>query len=374
MTATARLWAAWCAASGVWGPVQPGLTLAAFATARGVVRAAQAVDDALGVDEALPPLDRPILIAGNPRTGSTFLHRTLHGLGLGVGRELWEHLVGATSLQRAIGPLLPSLGALNPGRFHDPAAHEIALDAVETDDAALLFGELDGMFLFGFFLAWAEADPSAFDPRLRDTSARDHAAWARRWRRSLARRPDATPRALAKSFSASASLPALFRSFPDARVIWLARDPADAIPSALSLITGVLHRRFGYAHLPEALRHAHARRVADALLLLLTRFEEDRVAGHFPADQVLIVPYDDLVAHFDVAMARILAHTGLHASPAAQDAIADLAVQQRARQSGHRYNAASFGLDPEALRAAVPFLLAPPYTSDVPCPPPSPCS
>jgi hypothetical protein len=352
----ARLLAAWRAMAQVWGWTQPAITLAGLTALSSVGAFGQAIDRARGYDLSATPLDRPIFIAGNPRTGSTFLHRELTGLGLGVGRQLWEQVLPSLTLQRALAGWIPQLDAISPVRHHHRDAHETSLEAVETDDAGLLFGALDGMFLYGFFLAWSEHPPvDAFDPRRRDNSARDHALWAANWRRSLIRRGAPGARVVAKSFSAGASLGPLFRSFPDARVVYLARDPGDAIPSALSLITGVLHQRFGYDHLPEALRHRHARHLADALLTLLSRFDEDWRAGAFPTESVLVVPYPDLVERYDEAMARVADHCGLTLTAAQVDAVACTADAQRARVSPHRYDGGRFGLDPEALRDAAPF-------------------
>ena len=53
-------------------------------------------------------------------------------------------------------PFIPLLEKVSPARFHAHAAHETNLTAVETDDPALLFRYFDGLFLYGFFLAWAQ--------------------------------------------------------------------------------------------------------------------------------------------------------------------------------------------------------------------------
>ena len=41
------------------------------------------------------PIDRPIFIVGNPRSGTTFLHRLLLGAGGMAAFELWEMLFPA---------------------------------------------------------------------------------------------------------------------------------------------------------------------------------------------------------------------------------------------------------------------------------------
>src|SRR5690606_3967825 len=93
----------------------------------------------------------PIVIVGNPRTGTTFLQRFLSDAGFGAGMELFLMLYPSLILQAILKPLLPRLEKLNPAQFHSSAVHETSLGSVETDDVALLFRYLDGFFLYGFF-------------------------------------------------------------------------------------------------------------------------------------------------------------------------------------------------------------------------------
>ena len=111
------------------------------------------------------PIDRPVILVGLPRSGTTFLHRFLVENGVGVGQELWRMLAPSPTLQDLASPLLPLMAGLSPARFHDPAIHETSLTHVETDDASLLFRHFDGFFLYAFALSHAEEDLRHFvDP------------------------------------------------------------------------------------------------------------------------------------------------------------------------------------------------------------------
>src|SRR3954463_13145651 len=129
---------------------------------------------------------RPIVLVGNPRTGTTFLQRFLSDNGFGSGMELFLMLYPSLLLKTLLKPIVPLLEKLSPAKFHAAAAHETSLSSVETDDVALLFRYLDGFFLYGFFLAFDEPDLiDDFDPRVRDTSERDFAWLDKLWARSL---------------------------------------------------------------------------------------------------------------------------------------------------------------------------------------------
>ena len=149
---------------------------------------------------------------------------------------------------------------------------------METDDAALLFRYLDGFFLYGFFLAWAEKDLfPMFDPNIRNTAERDY-TWLRgMWLRSMYRNDH--HRYVGKLFSASVNMTSLLDFFPDAKILYMVRDPLQVIPSGLSLVTGVLDKRFGFWALPEKKRSFYLRRLYTALVELLLRFQADWING-----------------------------------------------------------------------------------------------
>jgi hypothetical protein len=353
----ARIGAAWRVAGGTLSAwPAPLATLPLWAALWGAVSLGQTLDWLL-----LPGLRRArvrdaIVIAGNPRSGTTFLHRFLHDHGIGVGRELWQLLYPSRTLQALLRPALPLLERISPARHHSSVAHETSLRSVETDDVSLFFRHLDGFFLFGFLLAFLPEDAEpAFDPRIRDTSARDF-----RWlRRTWARNPG-DGRVLAKLFSISARMPQFLGEFPDAKILYTVRDPAETIPSTLSLLSSVLDRRFGFWSLAPDIRARYCQRLQRGLITLLRRFDEDRRSGRIPANRVHIVRYERLVGDFEGAMGAILDFVGHRPEPRVIEAIRREAESQRARRSRHAYDAARFGLDPAAIQQECKFL----YDSD----------
>ena len=90
------------------------------------------------------------------------------------------------------------------------------------------------------------------------------------WSRSLYR--NGHNRYVGKLFSASANMNSLLNFFPDSKVLYMVRDPLQVIPSGLSLVTGVLDKRFGFWSLPEDKRSFYLNRLYNALVELLLRF------------------------------------------------------------------------------------------------------
>ena len=99
-----------------------------------------------------------ILIVGNPRSGTTFIHRYLSNNGMGTGSKLYQMIFPSIILQKLVEPFLPFLEKISPARYHSDAVHKTSLRALETDDPSLLFRFFGGFFLYAFILSWADED------------------------------------------------------------------------------------------------------------------------------------------------------------------------------------------------------------------------
>jgi omega-hydroxy-beta-dihydromenaquinone-9 sulfotransferase len=300
-------------------------------------------------------LERPIVIVGNPRSGTTFLHRFLVDQKIGSGLRLWEMMFPSLALRRMIRPLLPLLEKISPARHHSTVAHDTSLTSVETDDASMLFRYFDGFFLYGFILAFAEEDyRSMFEPSVRDTSKRDFDWFERLWRDNSYGHE--SHRVVAKLFSLSARLPGFLERFPDARILYMVRDPVQVIPSGFSLVTGVLDKRFGFWKLPEEVRTRFIERLYAALVLLLRTFHDDWVAGKIPKDRVMLVRFDRMMKDFDGLMDEMLPFLEVPKTPELEREITRVAAEQRTFESKHKYDAKKFGIDEERIRKDCAFV------------------
>jgi hypothetical protein len=295
-------------------------------------------------------IDRPIFIIGNPRSGTTFLQRFLAEQGDVVGFRVHEMLVPSLTGQLLVRPLLPLLAKLDPGKHHAAVAHETGIDALETDDLAIFLRFVDGVFLYGYFLCWDDPDPSymfaQLDPGSPET-ARDLDFYEQCLKRNLHR--SGKPRVLGKLFTFPPRIDDVLRKFPDAKLIYMARDPCETLPSGMSLVTGVQTGAFGIDRLPSATRARFFARLSSGLMLLLQRFTASYRAGDIPPENLLVVRYPDLMGDFEGTMARILEFTELDASEPFRQRIRETAAAQRSRVSRHTYSLQEYGLDAQRI-------------------------
>lgn len=325
-----------------------------FGIVRLFVGCCMALDHVLFARFRRTKVRRPIVLVGNPRTGTTFLQRFLSDEGFGSGMELFLMLYPSLLLQKLLRPVLPLLEKVSPAKFHTTDAHQTSLSSVETDDVAVLFRYLDGFFLYGFFLSFDDEDLlPAFDPRIRDTSARDFDWLDALWRRSQVLHN--SERNIAKLFSVAVRLPQFLQRFPDAQILYMARDPLSVIPSSMSLVIGVLDRAFGFWSLPQPVRQRWLDRMYKAWVLLLQKFHEDWTTGAIDHSRVFIVRYDRMMADFEGMMDDMCAFLDHPMTPTLRATIAKRGEKQRKYESEHRYDLTKFGLTEDQIRRDCAF-------------------
>ena len=294
-------------------------------------------------------INAPILVVGNPRSGTTFLHRYLVKHSFGSGTKLYQMLYPSVILQKIIKPFLPILEKISPTRHHSTAAHKTSLDSVETDDASLMFRFLDGFFLYGFILCWSEEDLFDWvDPKKRNMAERDFNWLESMWLRvQIASK---SKRTVGKLFSISANVPRFLERFPDAKLLYMIRDPLNVIPSGLSLVTGVLDKKFGFWNLSGDKRQHYIERLYKALVELQVRFHDDWINGRIDKNKVMIVRFDDMMSNFESLMDNIISFTGHNASDSLKVDISKVAKSQREYKSKHKYNLEKFGLTEDRIK------------------------
>ena len=294
-------------------------------------------------------ISKPIIIVGNPRSGTTFLQRFLVKNNFGRGSELWQMIYPSIILQKLLKPILPVLEIISPAKHHSTEAHKTSLTSVETDDVGMLFRFFDGFFLYGFFLSWSKNDLFDWvDPKLRDNSDRDYRWLESVWKRILVSSKE--DRVVAKLFSVSANAPKFITKYPDAKILYMVRDPLNVIPSGLSLVTGVLDKKFGFWNKPEIDRNRFLSNLYKGLVELLLRFENDWSNGKIDKSKVYIVRFDQMMNDFSGLMNDVIEFTGHTNSDTLKKAIESTDKKQKSYISKHKYNLSKFGLSEERIK------------------------
>ena len=139
--------------------------------------------------------------------------------------------------------------------------------------------------------------------------------------------------------------------FPEAKILYMVRDPLSVIPSGLSLVTGVLEKRFGFWNLPEDRRKIYIDRLYKALVTLLIRFHDDWINDRIDRSKVMIVHFDKMMNNFDGLMSEILSFFNHEPSTDLISSIQQTADSQRNFKSKHNYDLEKFGLNAKQIRS-----------------------
>ncbi|WP_027659456.1 sulfotransferase family protein [Salinispora fenicalii] len=291
----------------------------------------------------LPPLPRPLVITGLLRTGTTFLHNLLSQHPKLRTPRLWELMHPAdprpeSQLVRECERYVAEYYRAAPG-FR--AIHH--LDARHGEECHRLTANTFRHFIYGLryrvpgYLGWLAEQPMA------PAYAHHRAALQCLLARPTADADAAEPYAvLLKCPSHLWHLDELTRSFPDATVVRLHRDPAVAIPSVCSLTATIRAARSRQVD-PAEIGQEWLARVA-AVLPGLRRGRGGNAWA--PLD----VRYADLVADPLGVAERVCDHAGVPMTDAARDAMTRFVIAGAGRpQERHRYRVESFGLRPTEL-------------------------
>jgi omega-hydroxy-beta-dihydromenaquinone-9 sulfotransferase len=308
------------------------------------------------------PIDRPIFIIGNPRSGTTFLHRLLLGAGDMAALELWEMLFPAITARKLLGGIVPRLDKLSPARYHPSDVHDTSLRGIETDDVAWFFRTMDGPFAWAYFLAWQDTWGSALSrrefgidgvtPREEDRFFKYYESC---WRRNLTfKRAD---RVLAKTSMLTMRLDAVLRRYPDCKLVYVVRDPVEVIPSGMSLLASVLENGYDVWNRTKVEdQHRWLENLYQASCDMLRYFHKAQSAGKIPERNLCVVRYEDLINDLEPTMERILEFIEVKPTEAFVEEVREQAARQRSYISRHGHSPSQFGLAPDRIRADLAFV------------------
>jgi hypothetical protein len=322
----------------------------------------------LGLDHVFYPghrkqvIDRPIFIIGNPRSGTTFLHRLLLGAGDMAALELWEMLFPAITARKLLGGIVPRLDKLSPARYHPSDVHDTSLRGIETDDVAWFFRTMDGPFAWAYFLAWQDTWGSGLSrrefaidgvtPREEDRFFKYYDAC---WRRNLTLK--GANRVLAKTSMLTMRLEAVLRRYPDCKLVYVIRDPVEVIPSGMSLLASVLENGYDvWNRTKEVDQRRWLENLYQASCDMLRYFHDAHTGGKIPERNLCIVRYEDLINDLESTMERILDFVEIKPTEAFVDEVREQAARQRSYTSGHGHSPSQFGLTPERIQADLGFV------------------
>jgi hypothetical protein len=284
-------------------------------------------------------IERPIIIAGLPRTGTTHLHNLIAADPAMRYLPYWESLepfpTPGEDGQARRDRCEAGLGIVNTVMPEFKRMHEMTVDHAH-EEIQILGNDLSTMlFETTFHLPDYAAHYKAEDQTASYAYLKS-SLQAMQWLRGGTRWVLKSPQHLEQ-------FPVLLKTFPDATVVVTHRDPVEVIQSMATMVS--YSARMNCAHPdPERTSRYWLDRGSDLLNGCLT--ERDTL----PADQSIDVTFEEFMADEQGTVATIYALADQPYDERAREAMARFRVEHpRGRHGGVVYEPRDLGLDPEEI-------------------------
>ena len=185
----------------------------------------------------------PIFIMGVNRSGTTFFHKLVSKSNQFSTSKTWDLIIPSLSLRKFLTILSIGLRYFKIDQIEKKnKGHQVKLDNVEEDEMLLFIHKLDSLWVSNHLVPWLKFD--ATTKQFIKHVYRDNSKNENRNIRSMLFCKDFFQRQaylnknrphLSKSNPFIFKVDSILRVFPDAKFIFLVRDPLETIPSYFSL-------------------------------------------------------------------------------------------------------------------------------------------
>ncbi len=295
-------------------------------------------------------IQSPVFIIANPRSGTTFLHRMMSKDSQRFTYMKFAHTIfcSATFVKLAaaikwlddkIGsPITRLMNAIDEKIYAGwENIHEMGFNKAEEDEALFAQSMLSsGVFvLFPFFhlvrdTYMLDEQPETVRENMMDfyESSLKRFVFAR----------DKHKTYLAKNVNSSGRIKTILSRFPDAKIIFIARNPFDAVPSMVSMFSVM----YGFHSPAMPKTHPTYRQWAKCSIDFFKHF--NRVKKQFDAKQFYALSYDSLTAAPKQSVLDIYRHFGWEVSEAFEKALSAESQRNKSYRSAHSYSLEEYGI------------------------------
>lgn len=301
-------------------------------------------------------IKEPVFIISSPRSGTTYLHRLM-----ALDRERFVYTKNAHTffmtssfvqfyqlfswidkkiLRGLIGRFLDRLDEKFWGGWDD--IHAMGFNKAEEDE--LPFAQTlmsPGIFIpFPYFHLhndnkFLDDEPDSVRKRVMDF----YESCVKRF----VYRAGKNKTYLSKNVMSTARFKSLLQRFPDAKIIYIARHPYDAVPSMASMFTAMYN-----FHSPHVPKHHPSKQVWAQYGISFYKYSKE-MRRSIPPSQFFQVKYDELLAEPQQTVLNIYKHFNWQAD---EKLVTDLSKQQKRNsnyKSAHEYSLEEYGLSKEYI-------------------------
>jgi hypothetical protein len=290
------------------------------------------------------PIRRPLIITGLPRSGTTFLHRLLDCDPAMRSPSCWQTMAPYAPIRgrdRRVEQTereLRTFAHMAPG-FRDVHPLTARMPQECTEITAQVFQSLrfDTTFRIPSYLAWQDAHGHALAYRF-------HKRFLQHLQHQSGDDPNQVQWVL-KCPDHVFALDAVRAVYPDARIVFLHRDPLKVLPSVAKL-TEILRQPFTQAQDRAEIGAQVTRRWHQGVEAMMRA-----ASAHEGGEAICHIHYRDLIQDPLGTIERLYSHFGMPlGDEAVRDITAEMTRQKRGGYARNVYHFADHGLDPQRER------------------------
>lgn len=311
-----------------------------------------ALDDLFFVRYRNQKVNHPVFVLGNYRSGTTFLHRLLAlDTRSFTAMAGWEIFLAPSIIQRKFmrafvaadralgGHLLTAFDRFWQKNVQKNVTfHQLGVTEPEEDEG-ILAHIWSGIIPWNLFPIMEDGVPeyATFDTSLSEREKKRVMTFYRRCVQRHLYAHGGRKRYLSKSPSFSGKVDALYKTFPDAKIIYLIRNPLEMVPSAISMwafkwnVTCSPLDNYPYE---------------DELLEMIKYWYQhplERLA-EAPEDSYLIVRFEELIADPERVVRHVYDHFGFKMSRRFEKRLLRQTQRAKKRSSQGKYSLEEMGL------------------------------
>ncbi|WP_428634607.1 sulfotransferase family protein [Sedimenticola sp.] len=279
---------------------------------------------------------RPVFIFGHPRSGTTFLHHLLTSTDETAAFKMWHILLPALSARFLMKPMIDA--RIRKGRSElIPAStgHRIDLDQIEEEEM-LFLQNYDTQFIAIGMLGLDNREYPEL--HFQDGQPASKRMKSMRFLNGCFQRHilfTGCEQLIAQTHFSTMRLKTMLEYYPDAKFIYVVRNPHHVVPSFLSLLHKSLDFRWGLKQIPNDVLERYYRRRYQAMIDLYRYFYALQKNGEIPPDRVMIQPYNELLTDLEGAFEKISAFTKIEFSRRLRTEVIKMAARQKSFQRKH---------------------------------------
>lgn len=329
----------------------------------GIINSAtRLLDEILFPNYKTLPIKQPVFIISNPRSGTTFLHRLMcldeekfvynllyHTTFPSI--TLYRMIQFFSAVDNKIGkPLHRVMDWINDKMFGGwDDIHSTGFNKSEEDEGLhFVSGISPSVGLVTPFLKDFKElyIPDKLDESTKDNIKKYYKSTIQRWMYALG----SDKIFLSKTVMSSGRLEMLHELFPDVKIIFLIRNPYQAIPS----FTSMFAEPWTALHPDIKENSAEYREWGELGIQYYKYFNEQK--QNFKKENLITIAYTDLVSHPKDTVLKIYDQLKLEITPAFLEQLEKATSTAKAYKSTHNYSLETYGFDKEHIYNELKFI------------------